>query len=63
MALPANFFENLIITLLADAEQVLPIFIHSKQGLLVLNATEPIVNAALTQVVASPAAPAAPAAS
>lgn len=70
MALPANFFENLFVTLLAAAESVVPIFVHSKQGVLVLNATEPIFNAALAQITTNaqaastppPAAPAAPAA-
>lgn len=44
MAGASNFFENLILSLLGAAENTVPIFIHSKNGMAVLNATEPIVN-------------------
>lgn len=49
-----NFIEKLMLALLAQAEAEVPVFVHSAQGIVVLNATEPIVNG----LVASLATPA-----
>lgn len=62
-----NFFEKLLLAILSAAEAELPIFIHSAQGSLILNATEGVVNAVTSTLVNAvsptaqpPAAPAVP---
>ena len=39
-----NFWEKLSIGLIAAAEQTAPIFIHSKQGMVILNASEVLLG-------------------
>lgn len=49
-----NFFEKFVLAMLAAAEAEVPLFVHSAQGVVVLNASENIVNG----LVASLATPA-----
>lgn len=49
-----NEIEKLFFALLAAAETILPAVIHSKQGIILLNASEAAVSAAVT-IAATPA--------
>jgi hypothetical protein len=51
--------KNLLAFLLSATENLVPIFVHSKNGVAVVNASEPLVTS-LVQSLAAPAAPAAP---
>ncbi len=58
-----NAFENIAIGLLQAAEMEAPLFVHSNQGTLILNASENLLGSILARFApAPPAAPAAPAA-
>ena len=63
-----NIWETLAIALLQGAEADTPLFVHSAQGSLILNASENLLNGAIAALVARqaavtpiPVAPAAPA--
>lgn len=58
-----NFIEKLALAFLAGGEQVAPIFVHSPHGLLIFNASEEFVAAAiaaLNKPAVEPPPPAAP---
>lgn len=44
-----NAFENILIGLLQGAEATAPVFVHSQQGLLILNASETVLAAVLAR--------------
>ena len=53
-----NTFENILVGLLQGTEATVPIFVHSPQGILILNASETILASILLRF--APAAPAVP---
>lgn len=52
-----SFWEKFAIGFLGAAEAALPIFIHSSRGVIILNASESVVNEALSSAVANSAQP------
>lgn len=55
-----NAFENLAIGLLEGAEAEAPLFVHSAQGTLILNASEILLASILARFAPAPAAPVTP---
>lgn len=53
-----NAFEKLMLGLLGSASAVAPVFVHSEQGTLILNASEIVLANVLSQYAPKP--PAAP---
>jgi len=50
-----NSWENALLQfIVAAAETELPLFIHSKQGVAVLNVSEPLANALVTALSSTP---------
>ena len=59
MSKDMNFFERLALGMIASAEQTAPLFVHSSQGTLILNASEVLLGNLLTALQSkAPAAPA-----
>lgn len=52
-----NAFEKILLGLISVAPAVTPIFVHSAQGLLVLNASETVLAGVLAQFAPKPVAP------
>ncbi len=51
-----NFWEKFAVGFLAVAESTLPLFIHSSKGVVILNASEGVVNGILGGIVTTSAA-------
>ncbi len=47
-----NIWETLALALLQGAEQDAPLFVHSTQGTLIMNASENLLNGAIAALVA-----------
>jgi|GEM_PF-3403935 len=57
-----NAFENIAIGLLQGAELEAPLFVHSSQGIVILNASETLLGSILARFAPAPPATAVPAA-
>jgi hypothetical protein len=55
-----TFWENFVLAMLSAAETTVPLFIHSQHGLIVLNASENVVNSLANSLTPAAPAPVAP---